>query len=158
KHAINRKAELFRNDLRVSCFVALALRLRSETRNHFAGRVNANLRTVEHLDPENVEMLRWTSTDDLREAADTDAHQLTAPTFVGLFLSQFGISDFIHRQLQRAGVVATVVLPIERRLVRKLLRLDEVLHAKVRRVHAQLMGHHISHALDRVYRFSDTER
>src|SRR6185369_2272705 len=125
EHTINRKSELFGDDLRVSCFVTLPLRLRSETRNHFAGWMNTNLRTVKHLEPENVEMLRWTSADNLRETADANAHQLTARAFLGLLFLEFGVSDAVHRELQGSRVVAAVIFPIERRLIRKLLRLDE---------------------------------
>src|SRR5262245_22902862 len=103
-------------------------------------------------------MLRWTSADDLREAADANAHQLTARTFLSLLIAQLGISHSIHHELQRSTIISTVVLPIERGLVRKLLRLDEVLHAKLRRIHSQLMAHHVSHALDRVHSLSDAER
>jgi len=67
-------AQLLGHDLRVRRLVALALALGAEARDRLAGRVNADLGRVEHLDAEDVEVLRGTGTDDLGEAADADAH------------------------------------------------------------------------------------
>src|SRR5688500_20312410 len=105
--------------------------------------MHANLGAVEHLEAEDVEMFRWTSADDLGEAADADAHQLTARAFLRLLLAQLRVANLVHRQLQCGRVISAIVFPTERRLVRELLRLDEILHAKLRRVHTELMGHHI---------------
>ena len=99
---INREAKFFGNDLRVRCFVPLTLRLRAEARDDFAGRMDANLGAVEHLDTENVEVLRRTGADDFGETADADSHQLTARAFFSLLFSQFWIADLVHCQLQCA--------------------------------------------------------
>ena len=77
---------------------------------------------------------------------------------LGLLLAQLGVADHVHRLLQRRRVVAAVVLPAERRLVRELLRLDEVLHPKLGRIHLELVRHHVGHALDRVHGLGDAER
>src|SRR5262245_42264177 len=138
--------------------MTLSLRLGAKASQHFASRMHANLGAVKHLDTEDIEMFGWTSTYDLGETADANAHQFTTSTFLSLFFAEGVIADPFHRQLQGAGVVAAVVLPVQRRLVRKLLRLNEVLQPKLCWIHPQLMGHHISHSFDRVHGFGDAER
>src|SRR5262245_42892341 len=69
-------AELLGEDLRLGRLVPLPLRLRPETGDGLAGRMNADLAAVEHLEPEDVEVLGGAGAHDLREARDADAHQL----------------------------------------------------------------------------------
>src|SRR3546814_953106 len=77
---------------------------------------------------------------DLGEEGDADAHQLTGLTARkggALFLllgAQRGIAGRLDRLLHGGGVVAAVVLPAQRRLIRELVRLDEVLQAQLDRV------------------------
>src|SRR5262249_4702097 len=59
---------------------------------------------------------------------------------------------------QRAAIVAAVILPVQRRLIRKLLWLNKVLKAKFCSVHPELMSHKISHALDSVDGLGHSER
>src|SRR5262249_44869624 len=106
-----RDAELLREDLRVGRLVTLPLRLRAEARDGLAGRMDADLARVEHLDAEDVEVFRRPRTDDLGEARNADPHQLAALALLGLLLPELGVSDLVHRLLQRAGIVAAVVLP-----------------------------------------------
>ena len=153
-----RDAELLGDDLRVGRLVPLALRLGAEARRGLAGGVHADLARVEHLDPENVEMLRGPGADDFGEARDADAHQLAPLPLLGLLLPEIGIPDLLHRLLQGRRIIAAVVLPAERRTVRELLRRDEVLEPQVGRVHLELLRQHVDHALDRVGRFGDAER
>src|SRR5262249_51860981 len=145
-------------DLSVRRLVALALRLRPEARDRLARRVDADLTGIEHLEAEDVEVLAGPGADDLGEARDTDAHQLAALALLRLLTLQLGIADAIHRLLERRTVVAAVVFPPERRPVRELLRLDEVLHPELGGVHAELTSHQVHHALDRVHRFGHPER
>ena len=70
---------------------------------------------------------------------------------------QIGVADRVHGLVQGAGVVAAVVLPAEGRLVRELLRLDEVLHAQLGRVHVEFLRERVGGALDRVHRLGDAE-
>ena len=128
-----RDAQLLGDDLRVGRLVPLPLRLGAEARDRLAGGVDADLRRVEHLDAQDVEVLRRPGADDLDEAADADAHQLAARALLRLLLAQIGVADHVHRLLQRARVVAAVVLPAQRRLVRELVGADEVLHAQLGR-------------------------
>ncbi len=103
-------------------------------------------------------MLGRAGADDLGEARDADAHQLAARALLGLLVPQLGVADRVHGLVQGARVVAAVVLPAERRLVRELLRLDEVLHAELGGIHAELVGHDVGHALDRVHGLGHAER
>src|SRR5262249_36483692 len=68
-----RDAQLLGDDLGVGGLVPLALRLRAEAGDGFAGRVHAQLARVEHLDAQDVERLRRTGADDLGERRDADA-------------------------------------------------------------------------------------
>jgi hypothetical protein len=120
--------------------------------------VHADLARVEHLDAEDVEMLRRTGADDLGEARDTDPHQLTARALLGLLRSQRLVADLVHRLAERRVIVAAVVLPPHHRLVGELLRLDEVLHAQLGRIHLQLLREHVGDAFDRVHGLGDAER
>ena len=127
-------------------------------RQHLARRMDPDLARVEHLEPEDVEVVRGPGADDLGERADADAHQLAARALLGLLPAQVLVADHVHGQAQRATVVARVVLPAGRRLVRELLGLDEVLHAELGRVLAQLVGEDVDHALDGVDRLGHAER
>ena len=100
--------------------------------------MDANLGAVEHLDAQNVEGIRRAGADDLSEGGDADAHQLAAGALLGLLAAQLGVADLVHRLLERGGIVAAVVFPAGGGLVGELLRLDEVLHAELGRVHVQL--------------------
>src|SRR5262249_18175610 len=107
---------------------------------------------------QDVEALRWARSDYLGEAADADSHQLAALALFRLLLFEFRISDLLHRLAQGASIVAAVVLPSQRGLVRELLRLDEVFDSELSRVHSNLVGHQIGHALDRMYSLRNAER
>src|SRR5688572_29950710 len=93
--------------------------------------MNADLGRVEHLEAEDVEGMRWTGADDLREAADADAHQFAARALLGLLRAKLPVADLLHRELERSVIVAAVVLPPRGRLVRELLGSDEVLEPEV---------------------------
>ena len=108
--------------------------------------------------PEDVEVVRRAGPDDLGEAADADAHELAAFALLGLLLAQAGVVDHVHRLLERGRVVARVVRPAGRRLVRELLGLDEVLHPELGRVLADLVGEDVDHPLDGVDRLGHPER
>ena len=66
----DRDAELLGDDLGVGRLVALALRLDAEAGDGLAGRVDADLARVEHLDAEDVEVVRRAGADDLGEASE----------------------------------------------------------------------------------------
>src|SRR5690349_10606095 len=122
------EAQFFRDDLGERRLVPLALRLDADTGEDLAGRMYADLTRVEHLQPEDVEVVRRTGPDDLGEAADADAHELAAGALFRLLLAQVVVADQVERLLERAAVVARGVLPARRFLVRELLGLAEVLH------------------------------
>src|SRR3954451_15279643 len=124
----DREAELLGDDLGVRRLVALSLRLRRDLGMNLARRVDADEDAVVHLEPDDVEVVRGAGADDLGEAADADAHELAALALLSLLAAKPGVVDGIHRLLQGRRVVARVVRPAGRRLVRELLGLDEVLH------------------------------
>src|SRR5262245_42327800 len=97
-----RNAQFLSDDLRVGRLVSLPLRLGPEASGRLARRVHAQLARVEHLDAEDVEMLRRSGTNDFGEARNADAHQLATRTLLGLLLAQVGIADLLHRFPQRA--------------------------------------------------------
>ena len=90
--------------------------------------------------------------------ADADAHELAALALLGLLLAQAGVVDHVHGLLERGGVVARVVLPAGRRLVRELVLADEVLHPQLGRVLADVVGEDVDHPLDGVDGLGHPER
>ena len=155
---LDREAELLGDDLGERRLVALALGLDADPGQHLAGRMDADLARIEHLQAEDVEVVRRPGADDLGEAADADAHQLAALALLGLLLPQAGVVDDVHRLLERGTVVARVVRPAGRRLVRELVGLDEVLHPELGRVLADVVGEDVDHPLDGVDGLGHPER
>ena len=94
---------------------------------------------------------------DLGKGGDADAHQFAAFAFLRLLLAQLFVTDHVHRQAQRAAVITAVVLPAQGGFIGEHLRLDEVLHAELSRVHAYRVSHLVSHALDGKDRLGDPE-
>ena len=78
--------------------------------------------------------------------------------FSGLLAAQLLVAGDFHRDLHRLGVVARVVRPAGRRLVRELLGRDEAAHAQVDRIDLHLEREGLDHALDEVDRLGDAER
>ena len=120
--------------------------------------MDPDLAAVEHLDAQDVEGVRGSGADDLGEGADTDAHQLAPGALLELLLAEVVVADHVEGLGERGRVVAGVVLPAGRGLVGELLGLDEVLLAQVGRVHADVMGVDVDHALDGVHRLGHAER
>src|SRR5437763_966221 len=110
--------------------------------------VYAALAGVEHLEAQDVEVLRRPCADDLGEARDANAHELTLGALRSLLLAELGITDLVHRELERAAIVARVVLPPKRRGVREGRRRDEVLHPQLGRVLLDLEREHVDEPLD----------
>ena len=119
--------------------------------------MNPNLRAVEHLQAKDVEVLRRARADDLCKARDTNPRQLTAGTLLRLLFSKLVVFDSLHCELQSGRVVTAVVLPSQRRLIRELFRLDEILEPKLGGIHSDLVRHHIRDSLDGVHGFGDAE-
>ncbi len=158
------KPELGGDDLGVGGLVALPLRFGAEPANAAAGRMDADFRGIEHGDAENVAGARRAGADDLGEEGDADAHHfagLAALERLALCLllgAQLFVVDRLHRLVHGGVIVAGIVLPAERRGVRELLAPDQVLDAKLRRIHAELLRHDVHGALDAVSGFGDAER
>src|SRR6185312_5607767 len=150
---VGRQPQFGRDDLRIGRLMALALRLRAHARDDRTGRVDADLRRVEHGDAQDIAVPRGTGADDLREEDDADAHQLAGLAALEglllrlLFLAQLVITDGVHRPLHGGVIVAGVVFPAERRLVGELLAPDEILDAQFRRIHAELLRQDVHGAL-----------
>ena len=152
------EAELFGDDLRPRRLVALALMARAGAHDARAGRVDADFGAVEHLDAHDVEVLARTRADDFGKRRDADAHQLAALALLGLFLAQVVVADQLEHALERRVIVAAVVDESERRRIRELLFLHEVLQPQLRGIHPELGRQQIHAALDGVRRFGDAER
>ena len=75
-----------------------------------------------------------------------------------LLAPQLVVADLLERQLERLLVFAGVVLEARGRLVRELVRRDEVLDADLGRVDVQLVRRVLDQALDQVGRLGDAER
>ena len=114
--------------------MALALALGAHPRDPLAGRMDADLAGIEHRNAENVAILRRARADDLGEERHADPHELARlaaleRVLLGLLLlAQLAIVGGVERLLHGGVIVAGIVFPPERRIVRKLLALDEILH------------------------------
>ena len=126
--------------------------------------MDADLAGIEHRDAENVAVLRRARADDLGEEGDADAHQFARLAALErlllrlLLLAQLAVVGGVERLLHGGVIVAGIVFPAERRLVGELLALDEVLHAEVDRIDAELLRHDVHRALDRIGDLGDAER
>jgi hypothetical protein len=96
--------------------------------------------------------------DALGEERHADAHQLPAGALLGLLAAQVLVAGDLHRHAHRLGVVARVVGPAGRRLVRELVGLDEAAHAQLDRVGLHLQREGVDHPLDEVDGLGDAER
>ena len=74
--------------------------------------------------------------------------RLNASRLCFLLLAQLLVVDRLHRLAHGGLIVAGIVLPAERRGVRELLAADQVLHAEVGRIHAELLRHDVHGPLD----------
>ena len=132
--------------------------LHAELEDRLAGRVDAQLGRVEHLQPGDVVGLRRPGADRLGEVGDADADEPPLGPRRRLLLAELLVADLVERRAQRGRVVAGVVDEAGRRLVRELLGLDEVLEAELGRVDAELVGRRLHEPLDEVRRLGDAER
>ena len=151
-------AELVGDDLRERRLVALSLRLDAELEDRLAGRVHAQLSGVEHLDPGDVEVLVVAGAHDFGEAGDADADQPTLLARLRLLLAQVLVADGVERLAQCGRIVTGVVDEAGCGGVGELLGLDEVAHAQVSRVDAELVRRVLHQSLDQVRRLGDPER
>ena len=85
---------------------------------------------------------------DLGERGEADADQLAFGAL--LLAAEVGIAELLQREVHGRLVVARVVLEPGGRLVRELVRLDEVLPPEVGRVDPDLVGRRLHEALDQV--------
>src|SRR5262249_52567013 len=146
---VRRDADLGSNDLGVRRLVALALRLGAHARNSGPRWVHPDLAAVKHGQAQHIAVLRRTRPDDLGKEAQADPHDLTGLAALerrplgGLLRAQPLIADGLQGLVHGGVIVARVVLPAERRTIRKLLALDEVLQAQLGRVHAELLRQNV---------------
>src|SRR5262249_17918901 len=157
-------ADLGGDDLGPRRFVALALALGAHARNAGAGGMHADLAGVEHRNAEDVAVLRRPRPDDFREEGDAEAHDLAGlaalerRALVRLLLAERGVTRRLHHLLHGGVVVAGIVLPAERRVIRELLSPDEILQPQLRRIHAELLREDVHRPFDAVGRLRDAER
>src|SRR5262249_21336256 len=143
---------------------SLALADRAEPRDHTARRVHPNFAGVEHTEAEDIAILDRSGANDLGKEADPDAHQLAglAPgegfAVAALLVAQIRVADRVQRLVERGQVVAAVVFPAKRRLVRELLFADQVAAPHFGWVHAELARQNIDHALNKIRRLCHSER
>src|SRR5262249_26538399 len=144
--------------------VALALALAAHTRDARTGRVHADLAGIEHGNAEDVAVLRRAGADDLGEERHADPHDLASLAALErralgrLLLAQLGVFRALHRLLHGGVIVAGIVFPSQRRVIRELLRPDEVLQPQFRRIHPELLRQDVHGALDAIGGLGDAER
>ena len=121
-------ADLGGDDLRPGGLVALALALGADPGDARAGRMHADFAGVEHRNAQDVAILRRAGADDLGEERHAEAHDLAGlaalerRALCRLLLAQAGIVDRLHHLAHGGVVVAGIVFPAQRRVIRELLR------------------------------------
>src|SRR5207249_11732493 len=153
----SRDAQLLSDDPGEGRLVPLSLALDTKLEDRLAGGMDAQLRRVEHPQAGDVVVLPRPGPHHLSETRDPDAHQLALLPFFRLLLAKLVITDLVEREAQRLLVLAAVVLEAGRRLVRELVRLDEILDAQVGGILIELDGRRLDQPLDQVRRFRDPE-
>src|SRR5579863_1877263 len=106
--------------------MALALALGSHAANRLTRGMHANLSAIEHLDPSDIEGMRRARAYDLHKGGDANAHQLALLAFLLLLFSKLVVTNHVQRFFHIGLVVATIVAPAQRRLVRESRRLNKV--------------------------------
>ena len=89
--------------------MALPLALDAELEDRLAGRVDAQLGRVEHLDPEDVVLAAGPGADDLGEAGHADPEQPALLLARPLLLAELLVAELLEREVHRRLVVARVV-------------------------------------------------
>ena len=120
--------------------------------------MDAKLCAVEHAQTQNVEVGAMPRADDLGEARNADPRDLALLATRPDIFAQLGVSQLLQRDVHRLGVVAAVVDPAGGGAVWELLGLDEVLHAQLGLVHAELDRGVGDETLDQVARLRDPKR
>ncbi len=138
--------------------MALPLRLRPHPCDGFAGWMNPDLTTVEHLDAADIESMSRTRTDDFCEAGYSDPHQLSLAAFLFLFFPQFLIPDLLQGKVHCSFVIAAVVTPPQGTLIRKVVCRNKILQTKLCWVHLQFLSQNIHCSFDQIRRFCHAER
>ena len=152
------------HDLGEGRLVPLPLGLHREADHRLAGGVDPQLAAVGHAEAEDVHVPAGPGADPLREERQADPHEGAlaglgvASPLLGLLRPQLLVAGGVERHPQRRGVVAGVVLPAGLRGVGELLRLDQVLHPQLGRVHTEVVGQDIDHPLHEVDGLGDAER
>src|SRR3989442_15740577 len=100
--------------------------------------MHAQLRAVEHPQAENVEVRAVARGHHLGEAGDVDARYLALlPSRLDV-LPQLVVTKLFQGNVHSFRIVAAVVDPARRRRVWELFGLDEVVHAKLGLIKAEL--------------------
>jgi hypothetical protein len=120
--------------------------------------VHAELRRVEHAQAGDVVRLPRSRADDLGERREPDPEQASLLSRGRLLAPQLVVAELLERELHRLRVVAGVVDEPGRRLVRELLRLDEVVEPELGRVDAELVRRVVDEPFDQVRGLGDAER
>src|SRR5438105_3546263 len=126
----------------------LSLALGPHAADRFAGRMNADLATIEHLDAGNIEGMSGAGAYGFCEAGDADAHQLALLALFCLLFAEIIVADHLQSFVHGSFIVAAVVGPAQGRLVRELRGSDEIFSPKLYWVHLQLACQHVYDSFD----------
>ena len=135
----HRQAQLVGSDLRECRLVSLTVRVRSREDRHLPGRVHAHGRALvqARLRAERAGHLRRRQPAGLDVRGETNPEIPTGLSQAILFLAKRGVVEHPQRLVERGLVIARVVHDGDRRLVRELLRRNEVPPAQLDRIDSQ---------------------
>src|SRR6266404_4370172 len=141
---IYRDTKLLSNDLGKRCLFSLAVWRRTGVDHYGTTLLNSYARTLIQT---NRRGPLGPKAADLNIRGDADAHQLALGTFSGLLSTQIPVVHDRQGLIQSLLVFTGVIHRPGSRLVRELIRLDEVDSTHPHRILAQLMCHHIHYPL-----------
>lgn len=149
-HVFERDAQLVRHDLREGSLMPLAVRVRAGEDLHLAGGHHPDGRAFvqagPHADVAGHLRGRQSARFDVAGKPDADESSLLPRPL--LLLAELPVVGHLQRLVQRALVVAAVVLEYDGRLIGEFVRLDEIPTPELGRVDAQLMGTQFHQAFD----------
>src|SRR5690554_3198517 len=151
-YVLVRDAKLFGYQLCKGRFVALPMAMGAGHHRNRAGCVETDLRRLPQADagPQSAYNGRGRNAAGFDVGGEADPPQLAAALGFGAPRGKPLIVDHLQCQIERRLVVARVVGKGDRGLVGELVRLDEILSPKFRRIHAELACRYLHDPLDQV--------
>src|SRR6266487_4002573 len=123
QNIINRDSKLISNNLGKCCLLTLSMRGRASVDHNIATLLNSDTGALVETNRRGA-LGPYAANLDI--GGEANAHQLALSTFLGLFCTQIIVVRQLQGFIQRTLVIAGIINRSCNRLVRELVRLDEV--------------------------------